>query len=118
MRCHFDPEVVECTAGDAPNCLTAAQVAAARAVYEPSMNRRTQQALYPGLVPGSEVGWGLAPVGQLLEEPSSLARGFFGYVVFADLKWTIVHSISIATRRLPTSAAAAVAAIASRLTIE
>ena len=43
--------------------------------------------LYPGLEPGSEVGWGLAPVGQMLVEPSSLALGFFRYVVFADPKW-------------------------------
>ncbi len=29
-RCHFDPHVLECKNGDAPTCLTAAQVTAAK----------------------------------------------------------------------------------------
>ena len=33
LSCHFDPKVTQCKAGDAPDCLTAAQVEAARKTY-------------------------------------------------------------------------------------
>src|SRR4029077_19486204 len=40
-RCRFDPHVLECKEGDAPTCLTPAQVAAARVVMSPAKNRKT-----------------------------------------------------------------------------
>ena len=33
LHCHFDPKVVECKGGDAADCLTSAQVAAAAKIY-------------------------------------------------------------------------------------
>jgi feruloyl esterase len=82
-RCRFDPQVLECKGGDAPSCLTAAQVTAARRIYSPAINPKTKQAIFPALQPGSELGWGgLAgpqPVGEAVE--------FFQYVVYNDPTW-------------------------------
>ena len=58
MRCQFDPAVLQCTAGARPNCLTAAQVDTARKIYAPARNPRTNEVIFPGLLPGSELGWG------------------------------------------------------------
>lgn len=55
-RCTFDPAAIACPAGDAPTCLTPAQVAAARALYAPLKNPRTPAEVYPGLERGSEPG--------------------------------------------------------------
>ena len=33
MRCRFDPPVIQCTGADGPNCLTSAQVDAAKKIY-------------------------------------------------------------------------------------
>ena len=54
-RCHFDPGVLTCPAGDAPTCLTPAQVAAVRVVYDGPINSAGQQ-LHPGFPPGHEDG--------------------------------------------------------------
>ncbi len=40
MRCKFDPSVTACTGTDRPDCLTAPQVRAAKAIYAPVMNPR------------------------------------------------------------------------------
>ena len=42
--------VLQCQGADAPSCLTAAQVETARKIYE-------NHGAYPGLAPGSELGW-------------------------------------------------------------
>ncbi|HZR23507.1 MAG TPA: tannase/feruloyl esterase family alpha/beta hydrolase [Vicinamibacterales bacterium] len=69
-RCHFDPRSLECKNGDAPSCLTAAQVTTARGIY----------AL---LEPGSELGW------SRLAGPEPLRNAVepFQFVVFNDPKW-------------------------------
>jgi len=56
LRCRFDPKVVQCKAGDAPDCLTAAQVAAVKKVYDGPVNSRRKQ-LHPGFAPGAEDGF-------------------------------------------------------------
>ena len=82
-QCKFDPAVLQCKAGDDAACLTSAQVEAARAIYAPATNPRTKQVVFPGLMPGSEMGWsGLA--GQ---QPLSIATDHFKYVVFKDPNW-------------------------------
>jgi feruloyl esterase len=82
-RCRFDPKAVQCSEGDAANCLTAAQVESARSIYAPVKHPRTGEVIYPGLPPGSELGWGivagLQPVGTALD--------VFRYAVFADANW-------------------------------
>ena len=82
--CRFDPQVVMCKEGDGADCLTAAQVEAAIKIYGPATNPRTGEALFPGLPPGSESGWGQAAGGQA---PFPIPDSHFKYVVFEDPKW-------------------------------
>ena len=83
QACRFDPNVLVCRAGDTDSCLTTSQVEAARRIYAPAVNPKTNQEIFPALQPGSELGWaGLAgpqPVGEAVE--------FFQYVVFNDPAW-------------------------------
>jgi feruloyl esterase len=86
--CHFDPAVTLCPSrgpepSGGPGCLTPAQVEAARKIYAGASNPRTHEALYPGLMPGSELGWGSSVAAQ----PVGYATDFFKYVVFKDEKW-------------------------------
>jgi Tannase and feruloyl esterase len=85
-RCEFDPKVVECKGTESPTCLTPAQVTAARSVYSASTNPRTKEILYPGLVPGGELGWATG-VGQVVPEPMALATGIFKFLVFKNANW-------------------------------
>jgi feruloyl esterase len=81
--CPFDPQALECRNGDAPSCLTTAQVAAARTIYAPAVNPRTRQEIYPALQPGSELAWG----GLAGPQPAGEAVELFKYVVFNDEHW-------------------------------
>jgi feruloyl esterase len=85
-RCTFDPKVVQCQGpgnNDGPDCLTAPQVEAARKIYAGASNPRTKEPLYPGLQPGSELGWGQSVAAQ----PVGYATDFFRYIVFKNEKW-------------------------------
>jgi feruloyl esterase len=82
--CRFDPQVVMCKEGDGADCLTKAQVDAAKKIYGPATNPRTGEALYPGLPPGGELGWGQVAGGPgVFPIPDS----HFKYVVFEDPTW-------------------------------
>jgi feruloyl esterase len=82
-RCKFDPKVLQCEGVDGPNCLTAAQVETARALYAPVKNPNSGAVIYPALQPGSELVWnvtgGTEPIGTALEA--------FKFVVFGDANW-------------------------------
>jgi feruloyl esterase len=82
-RCHFDPQVLQCRDGDGPDCLTAEQVEAARALYAPVTHPRTNALVYPGLPPGTELGWGIVAGAQ----PVGTALDVFRYAVFGDANW-------------------------------
>ncbi len=82
-RCAFDPKVTICQDGSASGCLTAPQVEAARKIYAGASNSRTHEPLYPGLQPGSELGWGSSVAAQ----PVGYATDFFKYIVFKDERW-------------------------------
>ena len=82
-RCPFDPKVVQCKGADGPDCLTAAQVEAAKKIYSGPKNPRTGEQIFPGLEPGSENGWNFFARGA---EPPIVAS-HFKYVVFHDPKW-------------------------------
>jgi len=87
QRCSFDPKVLACSTSNRGTCLSQSQITAARSVYSSSRNPRTNEVLYPGLAPGSELGWSREPVGQVLEQPSPLVIGFLKNIVFADPSW-------------------------------
>jgi Tannase and feruloyl esterase len=82
-RCAFDPVVLQCKGGDAPNCLTAPQVETVRKVYAGATNPRTKARVAPPLLRGSELTWG--PLIGPLPNPVSLA--FFKYFVLRDADW-------------------------------
>ena len=83
LQCKFDPQVVQCKAGDAADCLTAAQVEAARKIYGPVVHSRTKQPIVAGFSPGSELNW--ATMGGA--QPFGPGLDLFKYVVFSDPNW-------------------------------
>jgi feruloyl esterase len=83
-QCRFDPKVLQCAGQEGPACLTAAQVAAVGRIYGPAKNPRTGAVIFPGLAPGSELGWGALAGGP---KPLTIADDHFKYVVFADPEW-------------------------------
>ena len=84
-KCAFDPATIQCSAGDAATCLTAAQVKTARTLYSPLVNAKTKRET-AGLHRGSELGWT-----NLGWTASARATGLdqFRYLVFKDAKWEI-----------------------------
>lgn len=82
-RCAFDPKVLECKGADGPACLTAPQVEAARRIYSGVSNSRTKELIFPGLEPGSELGWAVMAGPQAF----AIAQEHFKYVVFKDPSW-------------------------------
>jgi len=62
--CKVDPAVLACTGGDAPDCLTAPQVANARTAHAPLM--LNGKLVYPGRSPGFEDGWRIPTPGAPL----------------------------------------------------
>jgi feruloyl esterase len=84
MRCRFDPKTLLCTGDDGPACLTAAQVEAAKKIYAGAKNPRTGHEIFPGLEPGSELGWAPLAGGP---DPLPIVADHFKYVVFKDPNW-------------------------------
>ena len=82
-RCSFDPKVLECKGADSAACLTTAQVEAARRIYSGVSNPRTKALIFPGLEPGSEMGWAVMAGPQAF----GIAQEHFKYVVFKDPSW-------------------------------
>ena len=82
-RCTFDPAVLACKGADGPDCLTAPQVATARALYSPVVQPTTKAEIFPGLMPGTEMSWD-TPAGP---QPRATQLDLLTYVVFRDPKW-------------------------------
>ena len=83
LACRFDPEVLQCRAGQAEDsCLTAPQISSAKALYAPAVNQRNE-AVLPGLVAGSELGWAVAAAAQ----PVATALDAFRYLLHNDPAW-------------------------------
>jgi feruloyl esterase len=96
LACHFKPETLRCKAGDAPGCLTAAQLTALRKIYAGPRNPRTAAKILSGYTPGGEAetnGWGRWISGTDGDIKQSLlygfANNFFSYIVFADPAYDI-----------------------------
>jgi feruloyl esterase len=86
-RCHFDPATLLCRAGDAPDCLTAAQVDAVKKLYEGPGEK-----IYPGLLPGGETGPGgwsnwITGAQSGASGHANLGLPFFKYIVFENPDW-------------------------------
>ena len=82
-KCTFDPKSIVCSGTDGDDCLTPKQVEAARKIYGPSVNPRTNKPLYPGLERGSELGWAT----WAGPNPFEIAYQYFQYIVFENLGW-------------------------------
>lgn len=83
VRCTVDPAALQCRAGDAVDCLTAAQVETVRTIYSPVRNSRTKEVLFGPLLPGSELTWGQ----QTGPEPFGYGTDFFRYLVKKNPAW-------------------------------
>src|SRR5262249_25439452 len=84
-NCHFDPGSLECSAErQPPNCLSHAQVEAARRVYRGARDPKSGAQIYPGLEPGSELAWvaALNPA-----NPFPIPLSHYRWVAFHDSTW-------------------------------
>jgi feruloyl esterase len=82
--CRFDPAAMQCKGEDAQDCLTAAQVAAVRAIYEGPRNARTREQIHPGYSPGSEM---MLPLQTMGPEPFAVSTTYLKSLVFENPKW-------------------------------
>ena len=81
--CSFDPASVQCKDAAQENCLSATQVESARKIYAGARNPRTGKQVFPGMAPGSELGW-TALAGR---EPFGIPVSHFKHVVFNKPDW-------------------------------
>jgi len=81
--CKWDPASLLCKNGDAPDCLTAVQVATAHKIYEGPVNPRTGEHIFPGIPLGLE--------GELAQRgmggESKIATDLYRYAVYQDPNW-------------------------------
>ena len=90
--CHFDPSVLACKSGDAPDCLTVPQLEALRKIYAGPKNPRTGSQIFPGYAPGTEggaFGWSawIASAAPERAIQFGFANSYYGQAVFEDTKW-------------------------------
>ncbi len=90
--CHFDPSKLQCKSGQSAGCLTAPQIASARAIYDGRRDPRTGKIAFPGFSPGAEAepnSWNAWITGPT-EDKHSGAAGYqfssnaFKYFAFQD----------------------------------
>ena len=82
LSCRFDAKAAACAEHDAASCLMPPQIDAASKIYAGPRNARTGQQIFPGLAPGSELGWNTLSG----DEPFGYALGVYQNVV-KDPKW-------------------------------
>jgi feruloyl esterase len=80
--CSFDVATLQCKAGDAEDCLTAAQVGQAKRAYA-TTKTANGEAVFPGKDPGSETGWGGFVGGA---QAPGVSVGSF-QVAYGDANW-------------------------------
>jgi feruloyl esterase len=90
-RCHFDPASIQCRGADAPDCLTAAQVAAARKIFQ-GARLSDGTVIFPGILPGGEAGpggWARWITGTAPGRGAHMTLGFpfMRYIAFEDPNW-------------------------------
>ncbi len=95
--CDFDPGVLECDGAGGADCLTAGQVAAARAIYGGPVRPSTGEQLFPGYALSSEYfdapnglgGW--APYWSGISEPGGSTAAFMKHSVFEDPDYDVMQ---------------------------
>ncbi len=84
-RCKFDPKILTCKSGDAPDCLTPGQVATLEKLYGGPRNSAGEQ-LFPGYPPGHEDDYPMYQTGSLSNHPTTIrirtGNDFMKYFVF------------------------------------
>jgi hypothetical protein len=96
-QCHFDPGTMLCKEGDSDKCMTAAQVAALKRLYE-GPNDAKGRKIFPGYLPGAEEGpggwetWitGPAPGKSLL---FAFSGGYFSNFIYEKADWNYKDAI-------------------------
>jgi hypothetical protein len=91
MTCHFDPGKLQCKAGQTEGCLTAPQVASAKAMYEGHKDAKGK-VIFPGYSPGAEAlngswnAWITGPNQDLNQKAAgpSFSSNAFKYFGFQD----------------------------------
>jgi feruloyl esterase len=83
LSCRFEPKVLQCKAQNDASCLTAPQIESALVMYNGAADPRTGARRFPGLAPGSELGWNVIGAPQ----PLGLATEAFKYVIAKDATW-------------------------------
>jgi feruloyl esterase len=80
--CGFKASSLVCRAGQAPEtCLTPEQAAVADKFYQAVRDPKDGSLVFPGMLPSSELGWGMVPV------PMPPAVGEYQFVVRGDAHW-------------------------------
>lgn len=89
--CHFNPAALLCKAEENDQCLTAAQVEAAKKVYAGPRNPRTGEQIIAGYAPGSESPEGDTWAGgwktYITDRKEPMRLDFWKYWVFSDPRW-------------------------------
>jgi feruloyl esterase len=84
--CKFEPKTLQCSAGQSTGeCLTPKQVAIFEKVYQGPTDPRTHAVLFPGVTPGTELGWDRYFTGKT--NPAGVERpwaGFLADMVYND----------------------------------
>jgi feruloyl esterase len=86
-QCRFMPAQLACRAGDAPDCLTAAQVDLLEKIYAGPANPRTGERIFPGPALGTERDFSA----YASSKPFQNALDLFRYVVFENPDWQPDH---------------------------
>jgi feruloyl esterase len=81
LACHFDPQLLRCAPGQSEDCLSGPQVRALEQIYGDAHDRRGRR-IFPGLAPGSELGWSAMSSNQV-----AFAQTFYRYFVFQQPDW-------------------------------
>ncbi len=87
QQCIFDPGSLQCSNSNQNNCLTTAQVKAAKKIYSGPISPVSGLPLHPSLVPGGEAGssgWQVLTTSPGLFQIPQL---FFSHSVMGDPKW-------------------------------
>jgi len=90
-QCHFDPASLICKGAESDSCLTTAQAAALKKIYDGPRNS-SGKSVFRGYSPGGEAepgGWGPWITGDAPEKSLMFAFGtqFFKNIVYNDSNW-------------------------------